>query len=249
MKLSVILPTFNEKDSINALIREILDILEPLSYSFEIIVVDDNSPDGTYNAVSAAWQGDNRIRSFCRDREKGLATAVLYGIRQSTGEKLVVMDTDFNHPPGLIPLLISITDYFDIASCSRYVIGGGMETSRFRFLGSKVFNKFIHYTLKIQTTDNLSGYFCIKREIIENIPNERIFYGYGDYFIRLLYILQKSNHPIIEIPVVYKDRKGGLSKTNIKSELFRYIRTVLRIKFGMWKIKDNKPGPGQAKDH
>jgi len=248
MKLSVILPTFNEKDSINSLIREILDILEPQSYSFEIIVVDDNSPDGTYHAVSAEWQGDNHIRSFCREKEKGLATAILFGIKQSKGEKVIVMDTDFNHPPGLIPLLYCITDYFDIASCSRYVIGGGMETSRIRFIGSKVFNKFIHYTLKIQTTDNLSGYYCVKREILESIPTERIFYGYGDYFIRLLYILQKSNHPIIEIPVVYKDRMGGLSKTNIKSELFRYLRTVLRIKFGMWKIKDNEPGRGQAKD-
>jgi dolichol-phosphate mannosyltransferase len=249
MKLSVILPAYNEKDSINALIQEILDILEPQPYAYEIIIVDDNSPDGTYKAVTDTWQGHPRIRSFLRENEKGLATAILYGIRKSEGEKVIVMDTDFNHPPNLIPLLVAITDYFEIASCSRYVIGGGMETSRFRFLGSKVFNKFIHYTLKIQTTDNLSGYFCVRKDILDSIPCDQIFYGYGDYFIRFLYILQKRKHPIIEIPVIYKDRMGGLSKTDIKNELFRYLRTVLRIKFGIWKIKDHEPGSGQTKNH
>ncbi|MCX6284355.1 MAG: glycosyltransferase [Bacteroidetes bacterium] len=237
MNLSVILPTYNEHDAINALISEIYEILDTHPITFEILIVDDNSPDGTYAAVAEKWKGNPRIKPVLRESEKGLATAILHGIRQSEGDKVIVMDTDFNHPPSLIPLLVNITDYFEIASCSRYVIGGGMETSHFRFFGSKIFNKFIHYTLKMQTTDNLSGYYCFKKEVLDGIPAEKIFFGYGDYYIRFLYVMQRQKHPIIEIPVVYKDRLGGLSKTDLKNELFRYFFTVLKIKFGFWKLK------------
>jgi len=236
MNLSIILPTYNERDAINALISEIYEILEVQPFNFEIIIVDDNSPDGTYKEVAEQWKGNPRVRPLLREKEKGLATAILHGIRHSEGEKVIVMDTDFNHPPKLIPLLVNITDYFEIASCSRYVIGGGMETSRFRYFGSKVFNKFVHYTLKMQTTDNLSGYYCFKKEVLDGLPAEKIFFGYGDYFIRFLYVMQRMKHPIIEIPVVYEDRLGGLSKTDLKSEFFRYFRSVLNIKLGIWKL-------------
>lgn len=234
MKLSIILPTFNEKDSILLLISEILLILERESYEYELIVVDDNSPDGTYDDILKNFPEDPRIRPLIRKNEKGLATAILHGIKNATGDRIVVMDTDFNHPPKLIPLLVKITDYFDIASGSRYVIGGGMELSRRRYIGSKLFNKFIHYTLGVKTTDNLSGFFAFKKEILEKIDLDSIFYGYGDYYIRFLYVMQKQNKFILEVPVVYEDRKGGLSKTDFKNEIIRYTRTVLKIRFGLW---------------
>ncbi len=237
MKVSVILPTYNEKDTINPLIREIIQILEPEKMDYEIVIVDDMSPDGTYQEIVREFSANLRVVPLLRQNEKGLATAILHGIRESKGEKLVIMDTDFNHPPKLIPLLVKITDYFDIAVGSRYVIGGGMETSRFRFLGSKIFNRFIHYLLGVRTTDNLSGFFAFNKKILDGVDTGTIFYGYGDYFIRFLYLMQKQKRFILEVPVVYKDRKGGLSKTNLKNELFRYTGTVLKIRFGIWKTK------------
>lgn len=240
MKVSIILPTYNELDSINHLIREILQVLEPENYEFEIIIVDDMSPDGTYREIVREFSGNSRVIPLLRENEKGLATAIWHGISNSKGEIIVIMDTDFNHPPSLIPLLVKITDYFDIAVGSRYVIGGGMETSRFRFLGSKLFNKFIHYLLSVKTTDNLSGFFAFNKKILDGIDANSIFYGYGDYFIRFLYVMQKQKRFILEIPVVYKDRKGGLSKTNLKNELFHYTRTVLKIRFGMWKKEGSR---------
>lgn len=237
MKVSVILPTYNEKESIILLITEILRILGEEGIEYEVVIVDDNSPDGTFAAVVQQFSGNPNVVPILRTSEKGLATAILHGILHSRGEKVVIMDTDFNHPPNLIPLMVKITDYFDIASGSRYVIGGGMETSRLRFLGSKLFNKFIHYTLGVRTTDNLSGYFAFNRNILEGIDLQSIFYGYGDYFIRFLYVMQQHHRFILELPVVYKDRKGGLSKTNLKSELFRYTGTVLNIRFGRWRKK------------
>ncbi|MDD4603834.1 MAG: glycosyltransferase [Bacteroidales bacterium] len=235
MRVSIILPTYNEKESIGLLIREIHHILSSESYESEIIIVDDNSPDGTYQEILNYFPDNPSIVPLLRLHEKGLASAILHGIQHSSGDVIVVMDTDFNHPPNLIPLLVKITEYFDIASGSRYVIGGGMETSYGRYLGSKLFNKFIHYTLGVKTTDNLSGYFAFNKNILDGIDLQSIFYGYGDYFIRFLYVMQKHHKFILEVPVVYKDRKGGLSKTNLKGELCRYTFSVLKIRFGIWK--------------
>ena len=229
MKLSVILPTYNEKDAIILLISEILMILEKEGIDHELVIVDDNSPDGTYAEILHHYSTNPRVLTILRTTEKGLATAILHGILNSAGDKIVVMDTDFNHPPELIPLLVKITDNFDIASGSRYVMGGGMETSRMRFLGSKLFNKFIRFMLGVKTTDNLSGFFAFNRNILEDIDLTSIFYGYGDYFIRFLYIMQKQHRFILELPVFYKDRKGGLSKTNLKNELVSYTSTVIKI--------------------
>ncbi|HNX85706.1 MAG TPA: glycosyltransferase [Bacteroidales bacterium] len=239
MKVSVILPTYNEKESINLLIREISTILEKEALDYEVLIVDDMSPDGTYDAVKTVFADDSRVVPLLRKNERGLATAVLYGIRKARGEKIVVMDTDFNHPSDLIPLLVKIVDHFDIATGSRYVIGGGMETSRFRYLGSKLFNRFIRYMLSVRTTDNLSGFFAFRKEILDSVDPTEIFYGYGDYFIRFLYRMQKQGKQILEIPVVYKDRKGGLSKTNLKNELLRYTKTVIKIRLGIWEKPDN----------
>ena len=235
MKLSVILPTYNEKDAIISLISEILVILGKEGIDHELVIVDDNSPDGTYKEILHHYGADPRVAVFLRTTGKGLASAILHGILHSTGDKIVVMDTDFNHPPELVPLLVKTTDYFDIASGSRYVMGGGMETSRLRFIGSKVFNKFIRFTLGVKTTDNLSGFFAFNRNILEGIDLQSIFYGYGDYFIRFLYVMQKQNRFILELPVYYKDRKGGLSKTNLKNELVHYTATVMKIRFNRWK--------------
>lgn len=237
MKISVILPTYNEKESILLLIREISEILRPESHDFEIVIVDDNSPDGTYNLVQKEFAGNPHVVPLLRTTERGLASAILHGIRNASGDTVVVMDTDFNHPPNLIPLMVKITEYFDIAVGSRYVIGGGMETSKFRYLGSKIFNKCIHYSLGVKTTDNLSGFFAFKKRVLEGLNLEAIFYGYGDYFIRFLYVMQKQKRFILEIPVVYKDRKGGLSKTNLKKELLRYSATVIKIRFGKFNYR------------
>lgn len=237
MKISVILPTYNEKESILLLIREISEILRPESHDFEIVIVDDNSPDGTYNLVQKEFAGNPHVVPLLRTTERGLASAILHGIRNASGDTVVVMDTDFNHPPNLIPLMVKITEYFDIAVGSRYVIGGGMETSKFRYLGSKIFNKCIHYSLGVKTTDNLSGFFAFKKGVLDGLNPEAIFYGYGDYFIRFLYVMQKQKRFILEIPVVYKDRKGGLSKTNLKKELLRYSATVIKIRFGKFNYR------------
>ncbi|MFQ6082763.1 MAG: glycosyltransferase [Methanosarcinales archaeon] len=233
--ISIILPTYNEADSICLLIKEITKILNENNSLYELIVVDDNSPDGTAKRVMENFTNNEKVKLFIRKKEKGLATAIRYGIERSKGEVAVVMDTDFNHPPSLIPLLVKITEYFDIAIGSRYVIGGGMKTSKFRFIGSKFFNILTRYLLGVQTRDNLSGFVAFKKRILSDFNLSKIFYGYGDYFIRFLYLAQKQRKTIIEVPVVYEIRQGGTSKTNFYKEIIRYTLSVIKIRFGIWK--------------
>ena len=233
MSISVILPTYNEAISINKLIDQIISIVEKVECDYEIIIVDDNSPDKTYEVVRDAHAANKKVLPLLRTKEKGLATAILHGIRQASYDKILVMDTDFNHPPDLIPIMVDITDYYDICVGSRYIIGGGMNAPRWHYIGSKIFNLFIRTIIGSQTHDNMSGFFIFKKEILTSLRCENIFYGYGDYFIRFLYSVQKLNKSLVEIPVYYQPRESGVSNTNFLKEIVRYTKTVFKIRLRM----------------
>ena len=112
MKTSIILPTYNEKDNIVELINAIFAILASDSLDFEIVLVDDNSPDGTAEAVRQNFDGNGRVKLFVRTQERGLATAIRYGLEHSDGDILVFMDTDFNHDPAMIPQIYAYISNF-----------------------------------------------------------------------------------------------------------------------------------------
>lgn len=230
--ISVILPTYNEAGHIVELIREICLVAQREEFNAEIILVDDNSLDGTGEMVKGAFKDDSRIKVYVRKDERGLASAIKFGIEKANKNTLIFMDTDFNHDPELIPLLVKQLENFDIALGSRFVAGGGMKGSQFRYWGSYLFNAFVKLVLQIKTNDNLSGFFATSKKIIESLNFSEIFQGYGDYFIRLLYEAKKKDFSIIEIPVVYQERPSGKSKTNFFWHLLRYINTVLKIKVG-----------------
>lgn len=228
--LSVILPTYNEKDNILSLIDEIESALVSNNIEYEIIVVDDNSPDGTGRIVKERYNSNPRIRVIIRENERGLATAIKTGILNSTGEFILVMDTDFNHDPEKIPLMYKLRDDFDIIIGSRYVAGGGMEGPQFRYWGSYLFNIFIKLILWMGIHDNLSGYLVFNRALIKEIDVEKTFYGYGEYCIRFLFQLKKKKFSIIEIPVIYKSRPSGESKTDFLKYLLVYTWSVLKLR-------------------
>jgi dolichol-phosphate mannosyltransferase len=230
MYASVILPTYNEKGNITELITEIIKVLETEMINFEIIVVDDNSPDGTAYSVKDTFSNDNRIRLFVRKYERGLATAIKYGIEQSKGDILTVMDTDFNHNPSVIPQLIGFLKYYDIVIGSRFVFGGGME-DRYRYFCSKIYTVWLRFLLGIHIKDKLSGFFAIKKESLLRFDMNSIFFGYGDFFIRLLLKAQKDGYRMLEVPTFYGLRKAGESKTEFMNVLYKYTISSIRIFF------------------
>lgn len=227
--ISVILPTYNEKGNIVKLLRSLSDELTDAT-DFEIIVVDDNSPDGTSDLVSQEFNHDERIRLHVRKDERGLATAIRKGIELSKGSVIVVMDTDFNHNPKYLPQFLNLIQFYEVVVGSRFLYGGGMY-SWWRYYSSFLYNLFVRIVLGIPIRDKLSGFFAIRREILEKLDYDRIFYGYGDYFIRFLMMVVDLKFSIIEIPVYYDTRFEGESKTKFFQELVRYTTSVIRIKF------------------
>lgn len=232
MKASIVLPTYNEKDNIVELINAIFNAL-PNPIEFEVVVVDDNSPDGTAEAVRRNFEGDSRVKLFVRTEERGLATAIRYGAEHSTGEILVFMDTDFNHDPAILPQMIKFLEYYDIIIGSRFVMAGGME-DRFRQFSSLIYNYGIRLLFRTPIHDNLSGFFSIYRNKLMSMDLDQIYYGYGDYFIRLLMVAHNRGYNMLEIPVFYRLRMHGHSKTQFLSIFTKYTMALLTLRLKLW---------------
>jgi len=233
MKASIILPTYNEKDNIVELIQEIFKVLKPTQLNFDIVVVDDNSPDGTADMVRAYFALDDRVKLFVRTKGRGLATALRYGIDHSEGEILVFMDTDFNHNPILIPQMIKFLEFYDLIIGSRFVMAGGME-DKFRQFSSAIYNYGIRILFGTPVHDNLSGFFSIYRDKLISMDLEQVYYGYGDYFIRLLMVANKRGYRMLEVPVFYRLRKYGHSKTQFVSTFIQYTQSLLMLRIKLW---------------
>lgn len=240
--LSIIIPTYNESKNILRLIESIRDNLLN-NINTEIIVVDDNSPDNTGKIA------ENYIRSVLRERsnsvvtvlhrkiKNGLISAILDGVKMSTGKNIIIMDADFSHPPEIIPKMIE--EFFnsncDLLIASRYVKGGSIEQwSRKRRLLSSGATKIAQYGLKIQNKDPLSGYFMCKRSVIQNINFDSV-----GYKILLEILVKNNNLRITEIPYKFIDRKSGESKLHT-GVILDYIRSVWRLyRYGQ-KLKNSR---------
>jgi dolichol-phosphate mannosyltransferase len=235
---SIILPTYNERDNIVELVQTIHHHLEKQTFNYEIVVVDDNSPDGTADVVRATFGNDQRVKLHVRTHERGLASALRYGAEHSCGEVLVFMDTDFNHDPAMIPQLIKFLEYYDVVIGSRFVMRGGMEDST-RYLFSFIYNLGLRFLFGTRVWDNLSGFFAIYRSRLFELDLDRIFYGYGDYFIRLLMVGWRRGWCMLEVPVFYRLRQHGHSKTQFLNIFGRYTLAILKLRLylGLGKLR------------
>jgi len=228
MKASVILPTYNEAGNIVDLVEEILRNFPP-DVEPEILVVDDNSPDKTCEIAKNAFDGNPNVRIILRTEDRGFAKSIRTGIEQATGELVIVMDSDFTHDPVEIPRMLHIARVYDIVSGSRFCAGGNMQ-DRKHYLTSLAYNWLLRILLHTQVQDNLGGYFVMKRDKILSLPLDRIFYGYGEYFFRLLYFAQRRGLKVIEIPAIYRVRTYGSSKSNFLRMLFSYSRAAILLR-------------------
>lgn len=228
-KVSIILPTYNEKDNIVYLIRA---IQKSFNNAVEIIVVDDDSPDGTWQEVEKIV--DENIRLLRRLDQRCLTTAISDGISHSKGEVVGWMDCDFSMPPEVLPTLVSALDEHDIAIGSRYIKGGkDARNTPVGIIGSILINYFAKYFLNPSITDYTTGFVIAKKRVVEDIGLKG---DYGEYCIDFLYRALKKGYKIKELPYHCIPRKFGESKTapSLLKYLKRgigYIKTILRLKF------------------
>jgi dolichol-phosphate mannosyltransferase len=233
MKTSVILPTYNERENIIELIEALHQILGPEDFAYELIVVDDNSPDGTADAVRETYGDDPCVTLYVRTEGKGLATAIRYGIERAGGEVVVCMDTDFNHDPAMIPQMVAFLAYYDLIIGSRFVMRGGME-DRFRHYASLIYNLGIRFMFRTPVHENLSGFFAMNRGKLLSMDLDAIFYGFGDYFIRLIMVAWGRGYNMLEVPVFYRLRLHGHSKNQFISTFIEYTRALVSLRIKLW---------------
>jgi len=229
-EVSIIIPTYNESENIIQVLKSIGEHI-PKDIATEAIVVDDNSPDGTGKIVEdyindAQNKTGYTIDVIHRKTKSGLSSAILDGIQHSTGETIVIMDSDFSHPPKIIPQLIEEikTSKYDIAIASRFVPGGAINGwSTKRKLISKTAKGIAKVGLGVNESDPMSGFFAFNRNILEGIKFDAIGYK------MLLEILVKTKGAKVkEIPYTFTDRTRGSSKLD-SSTMLDYVKSVWRL--------------------
>jgi dolichol-phosphate mannosyltransferase len=234
VKVSVILPSYNEAGNIVPLVAAVRCQFRP-PWECEIIVVDDNSPDGTFRTAKAAYGNDPGVKLILRTSDRGLAGALRAGIDAATGDYLLTMDSDFTHRPEEIPLMLHVGEKADLVSGSRFCAGGGMYSRR-HYLTSLLFNLVIRVALRTQIQDNLCGFCLARTDLIRSLPLDDIFFGSGDSYYRLLHFAQRRGARIVEVPAVYAARQAGQSKSNYIKMFFQYGSRLLVFawKHGAW---------------
>ena len=146
--------------------------------------------------------------------------------------QIIVMDSDLTHDPAEIPRLLHVGQIYDIVSGSRFCAGGRMVDTT-HYVISMLFNWSLRLLLRTQVQDNLGGYFTARREMILQLPPNEIFYGYGEYYFRLLYFAQKAGHSIVEIPSAYLLRGTGTSKSNWLKMFWSYSLAAVRLRLSV----------------
>ena len=241
-QVSIIIPTYNESRNIIQILKSIGENL-PKNIIAEAIVVDDNSPDSTGKIVDEYLKNVKKIAGYTMDiihrtSKNGLSSAILSGVQQAKGDTIVVMDSDFSHPPQIIPKMIeSLKKYqCDLVIASRYISGGKINGWTLkRKLMSKVATLIAKKGLGVKTKDPMSGFFAFKKNILKGINFDAI-----GYKILLEILVKKSEIAVKEIPYTFENRSFGSSKLD-RSTIIDYFKSVWKLyKFGKPKEKEEK---------
>jgi len=218
--ISIIIPTYNEAENIKKIIPLIASTL--INYDYEIIVVDDNSPDRTAE-IARELAKKYPIRVFIRKNEKGLASAIVFGFKMAKGDILCAIDADLQHPPSLLKNMIDkILKGYDIVIASRYVSGSIIKNWP---MHRQFISKLAIFLAKPLTDvkDPMSGFFVLKRKVIEQINFKPRGYKI------LLEILTKGRYErILEVPYTFQTRSSGSSKMDWR-EIVNYILLLLHL--------------------
>ena len=233
-KLALVIPTLCEAENIGGLLNQIRSVLDPLETPYEILVVDDDSGDGTGDVVSAIAVEDPRVRLLVRKGERGLSGAILHGWKNTDAAILGVMDADLQHPPELLPALIAaIQDGKDIAIGSRYTPGGdlGKWNPVRKFLSAAaVWVTWPLQKARLRAKDPMSGFFLVRRECLEQVSFQR------SGFKLLLEVLVRGRiHSVAEVPFAFGLRYRGASKANfnVASDYALLLVRLYAVRIGL----------------
>ena len=226
MRISIIVPTYNERDNLHTLFERIGRAMK--GFDYEIIVVDDKSPDGT-GELAESLSRVYPVKVVKRPGKLGLASAVVDGLKHATGDVVVVMDADLQHPPEVIPLMLGRMNSCDIVVASRYARGGGM-------IGFPWYRRFMSRTAALiawvllpasrRTSDPMSGFFAFRRSLAGGL---KIAEPRG-YKILLDLLARYRSARVCDQPYLFMARASGKSKMGLRV-IYTYLRHVVKLAF------------------
>ena len=236
MHISIVIPTYNEKENLPELIDKIFNVFEKNQLNGNVIVVDDNSPDGTGHIADQLAEKDNRIQVIHRKGKLGIGTAHIAGFKHaievSNSNLIFSMDSDLSHDPKYLPDFIEMHEKgFDVVVGSRYVDGGGVENwGLYRKAVSKGANLLASTLLGVKVHDMTTGYRCYDRKVLEELDLDSIKSNGYSFLEEILFYCKNENFIIGETPIVFVDRTHGKSKLS-KNEMVKFFLTILKLKF------------------
>jgi dolichol-phosphate mannosyltransferase len=229
LQVSVIVPTYNEKENIESLVTQLLAL--PIGVS--VIVVDDNSPDGTGEiADRLAAENQGRVSVVHRTGKLGLGTAYIAGFKKglADGADLICsMDADFSHNPRYLPAMVNkIGQGCDLVIGSRYVRGGGSTHGLVRKVFSWGANTITRVMLGLRAHDTTAGFRCYRREVLESIDLDSIKSSGYSFLFEMLFAVERRGWQVGEVPIYFEDRRLGTSKVS-RNEILRSLGTVMQL--------------------
>ncbi len=229
MQVTVIIPTYNEKDNIETLATQLL----ALPTGVNIIIVDDNSPDGTgIIADRLAAESGGRVSVIHRAGKLGLGTAYIAGFKQALAhgaDLICTMDADFSHNPRYIPEMVAkVNEGYDLVIGSRYVRGGDSTQTLVRKVFSWGANTITRVILGLHARDTTAGFRCYRRQALESLNLDAIKSSGYSFLFEMLFRVERRGWKVGEVPIMFEDRRLGASKVS-KSEITRALGTVMRL--------------------
>ncbi|MDF2955238.1 polyprenol monophosphomannose synthase [Candidatus Alkanophaga liquidiphilum] len=232
MKVSVVVPTYNERENIRILIPKIMRVFEQEGLCGEVIVVDDNSDDGTAAEVRRLSQIYPNVILVERERKLGLGSAYRCGFEVASGDVVFEMDADLSHDPIMIPkFLEKIKSGADVVIGSRLVRGGRVEDwDAFRIILSRGANALARLLLQLDVKDLTSGFRAYKREVLDEIKTNGMNISGGYAFqVEMAYFAKKLGFSVSEIPIRFRDREFGETKLGIK-DILEFVRILFKLR-------------------
>lgn len=212
MRVLVIIPTYNERDNIAALVNALIQ-----HDGVSVLVVDDQSPDGTGQvADTLAASNPSRVGVIHRTTARGFGRSYVDGIKHAIGQPLDLvcqMDADFSHDPAYLPTLIAAAARADVVIGSRYTAGGAiLNWPTQRRMLSRFANAYVRALTGLPVRDCTSGYRCWRREALASLPLERFVSDGYSFLVEMLFVAARQGRRIVEVPITYTERREGQSK-------------------------------------
>lgn len=232
MRPVIVLPTYNEKENLADIVANILALNIP---GLRIIIVDDNSPDGTGQIADELARTFSGIEVIHRPKKEGLGRAYLAGFNLALASKdndcIFEMDADFSHQPKFLPVFLKEIEMADVVLGSRYISGGKVENWGFfrRFI-SRQANFIIHLVLRLPVKDLTGGFKCWRRHVLEQLDLNNVESSGYNFQIELTYKAYRRGFQIVETPIVFVERRAGRSKFSIFIMLESFWK-VLKLRF------------------